>query len=70
MSSFPISAAAVAPEDPVTMFQPMRPSVKWSSVVNRRALAAGGSTVVEVVTMNPRFRVTAASALITGIGSP
>ena len=48
----------------VTMFQPMRPRVKWSRVENRLASRNGGSNEVDAVMPKARFFVTAAIALI------
>jgi len=42
----------------VTMFQPIRPLVRWSSVENRLASRNGGSKVVLAVMPNARFLVT------------
>lgn len=46
----------------VTMFHPMRPLVRWSSVEKRFARRNGGSNEVEAVIPNARFLVTAAMA--------
>ncbi len=47
---------------PVTMFQPMRPLVRWSKVENRLASKKGGSNEVEAVIPKAKFLVTAAVA--------
>lgn len=49
---------------PVTMFQPIRPWVKWSNVENRFASRKGGSKDVDAVIPKARFLVTAAIAEI------
>lgn len=49
---------------PVTMFQPILPWVKWSSVEKRLASRNGGSNEVEAVMPKARFFVTAAMAVI------
>lgn len=46
----------------VTMFHPMRPLVRWSSVEKRFARRNGGSKEVDAVIPNARFLVTAAMA--------
>jgi hypothetical protein len=48
----------------VTMFQPNRPWVKWSSDENLFARRKGGSKVVDAVMAKLRFFVTAAIAVI------
>lgn len=48
----------------VTMFQPILPLVKWSSVENRFARRKGGSKEVDAVMPKARFFVTAAMAVI------
>ena len=52
----------------VTMFQPIRPLVKWSSVEKRFASKNGCSNVVDEVIPKARFFVTAAIA-VTGCRS-
>jgi hypothetical protein len=46
----------------VTIFQPNRPPVRWSSVEKRLANKKGGSNEVEEVIAKDRFLVTAAMA--------
>ena len=46
----------------VTIFQPIRPFVKWSNVEKRFAAKNGGSKDVDEVIPNARFLVTAAMA--------
>lgn len=53
----------------VTMFQPIRPLVKWSRVEKRFARTKGASNVVEAVIPKARFFVTAAMALMGMLGS-
>ena len=53
----------------VTMFQPTRPLLRWSSVPNLRASAYGCSYVDDTVTPNPRWLVTAAIAETSSSGS-
>lgn len=48
----------------VTMFQPIRPLVKWSRVLNRFARRKGGSNEVDAVIPKARLVVTAAIAEI------
>jgi hypothetical protein len=54
---------------PVTTFQPMRPSVRWSRVDMRRANGYGCSNPVPVVRPKPRCSVTRAIAETSSIGS-
>ena len=51
------------------MFQPIRPLLRWSSVLKRRASANGCSYVVLAVTPNASRSVCATSAGISIIGS-
>lgn len=51
------------------MFQPMRPSLRWSSVDMRRAKACGASAAMVAVMPKPRWRVTLAIALTSTAGS-
>lgn len=53
----------------VTMFHPIRPSVRWSRVEKRLATIKGLSKLVDVVIANERFLVTAAIAEIGILGS-
>jgi hypothetical protein len=48
----------------VTIFQPIRPLVRWSNVDQRLAIRNGASNEVEAVMPNARFWVTAAIAEI------
>ena len=48
----------------VTMFQPIRPFVRWSRVENRLASRKGGSKEVDAVIPNASLLVTAAIALM------
>ncbi len=61
--------AGGAVECEVTMFHPMRPSVRWSSVVILRANWYGRWYVDDTVTAKPRSLVAAAMALIDSSGS-
>lgn len=47
---------------PVTIFQPIRPLVRWSRVEKRLARRKGGSKEVDAVIPNAKFFVTAAIA--------
>nr|WP_255359409.1 hypothetical protein [Frondihabitans sp. PAMC 28766] len=55
--------------DEVTMFQPMRPRVRWSSVANWRAGRYGLSNVVDAVQMMPMCSVAWASVDAATTGS-
>ena len=53
----------------VTIFQPIRPWVKWSNDEKRFASKNGGSKDVDAVIPNARFFVTAAIADMGIVGS-
>ena len=54
---------------PVTTFHPIRPFVRWSSVVSRRAKGKGCSKPVPAVMPMPRCSVAPAMAEASRIGS-
>ena len=60
--------AALSSRD-VTMFQPIRPPVRWSSVLNLRANKYGASYVVDTVMPKPSRSVAAAIAETASSGS-
>jgi hypothetical protein len=53
----------------VTMFQPARPLLRWSSVAKRRARSHGDEYVVEAVASRPTWLVVGTSAASRSIGS-